>query len=77
MMLKLSENSLSSVEQYTANTRMYANMCIFPHVDASVFCKIAKKYRLAAFAPGEGHIPSREYILEVSTNPCLRTRTLN
>ena len=79
MMLKLNENSLSSVDQYTASSRMYASMCIFPHVDASVFCKIAKKYQLSAFTPGNGYDPTRNYVFEVriELHSCSRAHTLN
>ena len=77
MMLKLNQNSLSSLDQYTTNTRMFANMCIFPHVDAMVFCKIARKYRLAAFLPGDGYVPTRDFVLAVCIKPRSRLHTLN
>ena len=42
-----------------------------------VFCKVAKKYRLAAFLPGEGYVPTRDFVLAVRIEPRSRLHTLN
>jgi len=64
MMKKLSENAANSAEETVSQIRMYANMCMWPRVDATIFIKVAKKYRICFFTPGEGYQPPKTEFMD-------------
>ena len=64
MMRKLSENASNSADDTVSQIRMYANMCMWPRVDSNIFTKVAKKYRVCFFTPGQGYQAPKEEFMD-------------
>jgi hypothetical protein len=64
MVLKMGETDENVTKNAPMYSQMYATMCTYPRVDASIFCKVAKKYRVGMFVPGASYQPSPEKSVE-------------